>query len=140
MHVPIHAKFIYLLKGTNENSNLKRSQFKSIRKTRADDLWTASFRRILILHLNFRVELSYLQSNHEGELIDYLHSWADKVDGIVFNLGAYTHTSVAIADAIHHAGGRSAYPNVHAREAFRVHSCVAARLYRNLIWFWYFWV
>ena len=70
-------------------------------------------------------KLSYFQSNHEGELIDYLHNWEDKVDGIVFNPGAYTHTSVAIADAV---SGISTpvvevhISNVHAREAFRVHS------------------
>ncbi|MDE5724938.1 MAG: type II 3-dehydroquinate dehydratase [Duncaniella sp.] len=43
-------------------------------------------------------EIEYLQSNHEGEIIDFLHE-AD-CDGIILNAGAYTHTSLAIADAI----------------------------------------
>ena len=46
------------------------------------------------------VELSYYQSNVEGELINHLHDCRGKVQGIVFNGGAYTHTSIAIADAI----------------------------------------
>ncbi|HUH25808.1 MAG TPA: type II 3-dehydroquinate dehydratase [Flavobacterium sp.] len=47
-----------------------------------------------------QVEFQYFQSNHEGELIDYLHKIGFDFDGIVLNAGAYTHTSVAIADAI----------------------------------------
>lgn len=44
--------------------------------------------------------LRYYQSNVEGELINYLHSCRNKVNGIIFNGAGYTHTSVAIADAI----------------------------------------
>ncbi len=46
------------------------------------------------------VILFYKQSNHEGELIDQLHSWGFSLDGIVCNAAAYTHTSIALADAI----------------------------------------
>lgn len=46
------------------------------------------------------VEFSYVQSNVEGELINALHAASHEVDGVVFNAGGYTHTSVAIADAI----------------------------------------
>ena len=46
------------------------------------------------------VELSYFQSNIEGELIDRLHAVGFSHDGIILNAGAYTHTSVAIADAV----------------------------------------
>lgn len=69
--------------------------------------------------------LDYFQSNHEGALLDKLHEQGFSCDGIVLNAGAYTHTSVALADAI------AAIPapvvevhisNVHAREAFRHHS------------------
>ncbi len=74
-----------------------------------------------------QVELLDCQSNSEGALIDRLQQAVDeRVDGIVFNAGAYTHTSVALADAI-----KSIEPipvvevhlsNVHRREAFRHHS------------------
>lgn len=73
-------------------------------------------------------ELSYFQSNHEGEIIDKLHEIGFSYDGIVLNAGAYTHTSVAIADAI--AGINTPVvevhiSNVHQREAFRHHSYLA---------------
>ena len=48
-----------------------------------------------------RVDIDLFQSNHEGEIIDRLErAWLDKVDGIVINAGAYTHTSLAIRDCI----------------------------------------
>ncbi len=46
------------------------------------------------------VEISYFQSNIEGELIDQIHASVNSVDGIVLNAGGYTHTSVALRDAI----------------------------------------
>ncbi|GAA1150955.1 type II 3-dehydroquinate dehydratase [Nesterenkonia lutea] len=74
----------------------------------------------------FEVEL--LQSNHEGAIIDAIQAAKDTADGIVINPAAYTHTSVAIADALRAA----ALPvvevhisNVHAREEFRRHSYVS---------------
>ena len=75
-----------------------------------------------------QVELSYFHSNHEGELIDKLHEIGFSEDGIVFNPGAYTHTSVALADAI--AAINTPVIEVHisnifAREAFRHHSYTA---------------
>ncbi|MFC2109210.1 type II 3-dehydroquinate dehydratase [Bacteroidota bacterium] len=68
------------------------------------------------------VELEYFQSNHEGELVDKLHKVGFSYDGIVMNAGAYTHTSVAIADAI--SGIETPVievhiSNTHKREAFR---------------------
>ncbi|WKN32090.1 type II 3-dehydroquinate dehydratase [Porifericola rhodea] len=70
-------------------------------------------------------ELEYYQSNHEGELIDKLHEVGFSYDGIVLNAGAYTHTSVALGDAI--AAIETPVievhiSNVHAREPFRHHS------------------
>lgn len=47
-----------------------------------------------------QASLDYFQSNHEGELIDKIHEVGFEWDGIILNAGAYTHTSVAIADAI----------------------------------------
>ncbi len=47
------------------------------------------------------VEVSFMQSNHEGDLVDAIQqAYFDKVDGIVINPGAYTHTSIAIMDAV----------------------------------------
>lgn len=71
------------------------------------------------------VELSYFQSNSEGGIIDKLHEVGFDIDGIVLNAGAYTHTSVAIADAI--AAIKTPVvevhiSNVHQRESFRHHS------------------
>lgn len=68
------------------------------------------------------VTLHYFQSNHEGDLIDKLHEAGFSYDGIVLNAGAYTHTSIALADAI--GGIRTPVvevhiSNVYAREPFR---------------------
>lgn len=75
------------------------------------------------------VSLEYFQSNHEGALIDKLHEVGFTYDGIVCNAGAYSHTSIAIADAI--AGIQTPVvevhiSNVHQRETFRHHSYLAA--------------
>ncbi|MCO6494865.1 MAG: 3-dehydroquinate dehydratase [Bacteroidetes bacterium] len=47
---------------------------------------------------NFKIE--YAQSNHEGDLIDIIHQSEETFDGVIFNAGGYSHTSVAIADAV----------------------------------------
>lgn len=49
---------------------------------------------------NSGIELHYFQSNHEGDLIDKLHEVGFEFEGVVFNPGAYTHTSIALRDAI----------------------------------------
>lgn len=69
------------------------------------------------------------QSNHEGELVDWIGDAAESFDGIVINPAAYTHTSVALRDAIAAAGLPAIevhISNVYAREEFRRHSCTAA--------------
>jgi len=74
------------------------------------------------------IELNYFQSNHEGELIDKLHEVGFSYDGIVLNAGAYTHTSVAIGDAISAINTPVVevhISNVYARENFRHHSFLA---------------
>ena len=68
------------------------------------------------------VHFEYFQSNHEGDLIDKLHAVGFSVDGIVLNAGAYTHTSIALADAIKAISSPVVevhISNVHARENFR---------------------
>jgi len=75
-----------------------------------------------------QTDLEYFQSNHEGEIIDKLHEKGFNIDGIVLNAGAYTHTSLAIADAI--AAIKSPVVEVHIsnvfkREEFRHHSYIS---------------
>lgn len=77
--------------------------------------------------------LDFRQSNHEGDLVDALHEAGrlkaeGKLAGVVLNAGAYTHTSVALHDAIKGAGVTVIelhISNVHAREAFRHHSYIS---------------
>lgn len=76
-----------------------------------------------------QVEFSYFQSNKEGELIDKIQEVGFDYDGIVLNAGGYTHTSIAIADAI--AAVKTPVvevhiSNVHKRESFRHHSFLSA--------------
>lgn len=77
-----------------------------------------------------QVQFGYFQSNVEGELINALHEYGFSADGIILNPGGYTHTSVAIGDAV--AAVTSPVievhlTNVHAREAFRKISHVSAQ-------------
>ena len=76
------------------------------------------------------VEFSYYQSNVEGELVNEIQHAAKKSDGIILNAGAYTHTSIAIADAV--AAIQVPVIEVHisnitAREDFRKHSYLSAK-------------
>ena len=69
-----------------------------------------------------------LQSNHEGALVDAIHAARGVHDGIVLNAGAYTHTSVALRDAVAAVDVPTVevhLSNVHARERFRRHSYLA---------------
>ena len=79
------------------------------------------------------VALDFRQTNHEGVLVDWLHEAGraqaeGKMLGVILNAGAYTHTSVALHDAIKGAGVTLIelhISNVHAREAFRHHSYIS---------------
>jgi 3-dehydroquinate dehydratase-2 len=74
------------------------------------------------------VELHYYQSNVEGEIINKIHEVGFDFDGIVLNAGAYTHTSIALLDAIRAIKSPVVevhISNVHAREEFRHHSMIA---------------
>ena len=76
------------------------------------------------------VEVLFYQSNHEGALVDAIQqAYFDGVDGIVFNPGAYTHTSVALHDCIRSIQAPVVevhISNVHQREEFRHHSMISA--------------
>lgn len=82
------------------------------------------------LAATFDATIDFRQSNHEGVLVDWIHEAADsEVDGIVFNPGAYTHTSIALRDAIASVDVpviEVHISNIHAREAFRHESKLAA--------------
>lgn len=75
-------------------------------------------------------ELHYFQSNHEGALIDKIHETGFSFDGIIINAGGYTHTSVALADALSAVTTPAVevhISNIHARESFRHHSYLTSR-------------
>lgn len=76
------------------------------------------------------LELRFHQSNHEGQIIDWIHQARLSAQAIIINPAAYTHTSVAILDALNAFDGpvfEVHISNVHKREAFRHHSYVSAR-------------
>lgn len=118
------AKTVYILNGPNLNALGKREPGIYGGKTLAeisDDCREAG--RSLGFDIEFR------QTSHEGELVDWIHEAGEKAAGVVLNAGAYTHTSVALHDAI-----RANQPlkvvevhlsNIHAREEFRHKSMIA---------------
>jgi 3-dehydroquinate dehydratase II len=84
--------------------------------------------RLVELGLSLGAKVESLQSNHEGVLVDAIHAARLRHHGIVINAGAYTHTSVAIRDAI--AGVKIPtvevhLSNIHQRESFRHHSYIS---------------
>ena len=83
---------------------------------------------VTLRNLYPQVEISYYQSNVEGEMINKLHEVGFDYDGIVLNAGAYTHTSIALMDAIRtiHAPVIEVHiSNVHKREEFRHKSMIS---------------
>ncbi|WP_210488169.1 type II 3-dehydroquinate dehydratase [Microvirga antarctica] len=74
------------------------------------------------------VAVTFRQSNHEGQLVDWIQEAGAQGAGIVINAGAYTHTSIALRDAIAGSGAPTVevhLSNVHARETFRHRSLIA---------------
>lgn len=84
--------------------------------------------RIRALAAELGVEVSFFQSNHEGELVQKIHDAMGVVQAIVINPGAYTHTSIAIRDAISSTGMpvvETHISNIYRREEFRKHSYIS---------------
>lgn len=76
----------------------------------------------------WQVDIDFRQSNHEGQLVDWLHEAPSAYNGVVLNAGAYTHTSIALRDAIAAIGipvVEVHLSNIHAREPFRHQSLIA---------------
>ncbi len=85
-------------------------------------------KRVRALAGELGVEVSFFQSNHEGELVQKIQEAMGRYDAIVINPGAYTHTSVALRDAISSTGIptiETHISNIYRREEFRKHSYIS---------------
>lgn len=118
------APVILVLNGSNLNM-LGVRQPEIYGRTTLADIEAQCRERAAALGL----EIEFRQSNHEGELVTWIQQARDNADGIVINAGAYTHTSVAILDALKVAELpviEVHISNIHAREEFRHHSYISA--------------
>ncbi len=81
------------------------------------------------------IEVSFYQSNHEGDLVDEIQKCFGEIDGIVINPGAYTHTSIALLDALQAVGIKTVevhISDVSAREDFRQISYIRAACQKTI--------
>lgn len=118
-------KPVYILNGPNLNL-LGLRQPEIYGRETLDDVAEACGAVAEELGLTIR----FLQSNHEGQLVDWIHEAREKASGIIINPAAYTHTSVAILDALNAFEApvlEVHISNVHKRESFRHHSYVSLR-------------
>ena len=86
----------------------------------------------------YNYELTSFQSNHEGDLIDQIHAADQKYEGIIFNTAAYTHTSIALYDAIKTIETpviEVHISNIHEREEFRHKSMIAPACVGQIVGF-----
>ena len=119
------SRLVYVLNGPNLNLLGKRQPQIYGHETLAD---VEAACRALAGQLG--LEVRFLQSNAEGQIIDWIHEARDAAAGIAINPAAYTHTSVAILDALNAFDGpviEVHISNVHKREGFRHHSYVSLR-------------
>lgn len=119
------SKPIFVLNGPNLNLLGLRQPEIYGRETLADV--EAS---MTSLAAELAMDLRFMQSNHEGQLVDWIQAARSDAAGIIINPGAYSHTSVAILDALNAFDGAVLevhISNIHKREAFRHHSFVSAR-------------
>lgn len=119
------SKLVYVLNGPNLNLLGKRQPQIYGHETLAD-----VERDCAALAREIGLEARFLQSNWEGQIIDWIHEARETAAGIVINPGAFTHTSVAILDALNTFEGTVIevhISNVHKRESFRHQSYVSLR-------------
>ncbi|TCK09555.1 type II 3-dehydroquinate dehydratase [Marinobacterium mangrovicola] len=119
------SKLIYVLNGPNLNLLGKRQPEIYGSETLAD---VAA--RMQDKADKLDIELEFFQSNHEGALVDKIHEARENAAGIIINPAAYSHTSVAILDALNTFENPVVevhISNIHKREAFRHHSYVSTR-------------
>ncbi|MEO8243143.1 MAG: type II 3-dehydroquinate dehydratase [bacterium] len=119
------SKPIYILNGPNLNLLGQRQPEIYGRETLADVALSCSD-----LADELAVSVRCLQSNHEGQLIDWIHEGRLQASAVIINAGAFTHTSVAILDALNAFEGpviEVHISNIHKREAFRHHSYLSLR-------------
>ena len=112
---------IQIINGPNINLLGKREP--SIYGTQSFDAYFEELK-----HFYPSVEFAYFQSNVEGEMINKIHEVGFEYDGIILNVGAYTHTSIALQDAIRAAMTpviEVHISNVHKREEFRHKSMIS---------------
>ena len=119
------SRIVYVLNGPNLNLLGKRQPqiygYETLAEVEADCRKLAE---------ELRLEIRFHQSNREYEIIDWIHEAREIAAGIVINPGAFTHTSVAILDALNTFEPpviECHISNVHKREAFRHHSYVSLR-------------
>jgi 3-dehydroquinate dehydratase II len=125
LKVPAMSRLIYVLNGPNINLLGKRQPHIYGHETLAD-----VERDCRALAKELKLELNFHQSNREYELIDWIHAARETAGGIVINPAAFTHTSIALLDALNtfdHPVIEVHISQVHKREEFRHHSYVAKR-------------
>ena len=119
------SRLVYVLNGPNLNLLGKRQPHIYGHETLADV--EAECRKVAE---ELRLDIRFHQSNREYEIIDWVHEAREVAGGIAINPAAFTHTSVAILDALNTVEGpviEIHISNVHKREAFRHHSFVSTR-------------
>ena len=120
------AKIVFVLNGPNLNL-LGTREPQTYGRATLKDVETLT-RDTAARH---KLDVEFRQTNHEGELVDWIQEARLNHCGIVINPGAYSHTSVAILDALNTCDGLPVLEvhisNIHQRESFRHHSYVSLR-------------
>ena len=119
------GKHIYLLNGPNLNL-LGQRQPEIYGRDTLDDI-AETCKKVAVAQ---GMTLKAFQSNSEGQLIDWVHEARQNADAIIINPGAYSHTSIALLDALNTFEGKVIevhISNIHKREEFRHHSYISLR-------------